>query len=201
MLLIKIRISIKAISTCVLKSFRFYADKFRNADNQRISEDKRLECMNNSSAGSCDFEFIETQNESIRITDSDLISNYSSLYHQLHNAFNNERLYLNPELDINSIVKVLGTNKKYLYYAMNANSKDNFRNFVNRYRIEEAKRNIELKIQQKEKLNISELYLSTGFSSPVTFYRAFKSITGLTPKEYGMVLSGETENNQLSLSN
>ena len=112
-----------------------------------------------------------------------------SLYCQLHKLIESKKLYLDTELDVETVVKTLRTNKKYLYYAITENSDDNFRNIVNRYRIEEAKKNIELKIQNNESVNISELYLSSGFSSSVTFYRSFKLITGFTPKEYAIHLN------------
>jgi AraC-like DNA-binding protein len=82
------------------------------------------------------------------------------------------------------VIKILGTNQKYLYHAINENSDSNFRSFLNRYRVDEAKRIIEQKIQKAEYLNLSEIYVKAGFNSSVSFYRAFKHITGLKPKEY-----------------
>ncbi len=82
------------------------------------------------------------------------------------------------------VIKILGTNQKYLYQAISENSESNFRSFLNRYRVDEAKRIIEQKIRMKEELNLSDIFSSAGFNSPVSFYRAFKSVTGLTPKEY-----------------
>ncbi len=105
------------------------------------------------------------------------------LFAELREAFEAQKLYLDPELNLKTVIKVLGTNKKYLYQAINENS-DNFRSFLNRYRVDEAKRIIEHKIRRKEELNLSELYVPAGFNSAVPFYRAFKLLTGLTPKNY-----------------
>ena len=82
------------------------------------------------------------------------------------------------------MIRILGTNKKYLYQAISENSDSNFRSFLNRYRIDEAKRIIENGIQNTEQINLSEIYTSAGFNTTVSFYRVFKQVTGLTPKEY-----------------
>jgi AraC-like DNA-binding protein len=38
------------------------------------------------------------------------------------------------------------------------------------------------------------LYSSAGFHSPVSFYRAFKTVTGLTPKDYAAEIRWEIKN-------
>jgi AraC-like DNA-binding protein len=106
------------------------------------------------------------------------------LFSELRDVFDKQKLFLDPELNLKTVIKVLGTNQKYLYQAISENSDNNFRSFLNRYRVDEAKRVIEKKIQSNEDLNLSDLYASVGFNSPVSFYRAFKSVTGLTPKDY-----------------
>lgn len=108
----------------------------------------------------------------------------ASLFTELREIFEQQKLYLDPELNLKTVIRILGTNKKYLHQAISENSDSNFRTFINRYRVDEAKRIIEQKTGVKEELNLSEIYASAGFNSPVSFYRAFKQITGLTPKEY-----------------
>ena len=58
----------------------------------------------------------------------------------------------------------------------------NFYTFINRYRIEEAKKlliNMDL-----EKTNIINIAFESGFNSKTTFNTVFKKFTGLTPTEY-----------------
>jgi len=112
------------------------------------------------------------------------LASQTLLFAELRDVFENQKLFLDPELNIKSVIKILGTNQKYLYHAINENSDSNFRSFLNRYRVDEAKRIIEQKIQKAEYLNLSEIYAKAGFNSSVSFYRAFKHITGLKPKEY-----------------
>jgi len=113
-----------------------------------------------------------------------IFSSQAPLYIELRDVFDKQKLCLDPELNIKTVIKILGTNQKYLYQAISENSENNFRSFLNRYRVDEAKRIIEQKIRMKEELNLSDIFSSAGFNSPVSFYRAFKSVTGLTPKEY-----------------
>ena len=119
---------------------------------------------------------------------------HKRIFLELRELFETKKLYLNPNLDIDLVIKELGTNKKYLYYAINSNS-ENFRSFLNRYRIEEAKELIRNSIKNNTSPNFTEIYESTGFNSNVTFYRAFKSVTGLTPKEYATEYNNESNSN------
>jgi YesN/AraC family two-component response regulator len=130
-------------------------------------------------------------NKSKHILDSEedvqekaIFSSQAPLYIELRDVFDKQKLCLDPELNIKAVIKILRTNQKYLYQAISENSENNFRSFLNRYRVDEAKRIIEQKIRMKEELNLSDIFSSAGFNSPVSFYRAFKSVTGLTPKEY-----------------
>jgi AraC-like DNA-binding protein len=108
----------------------------------------------------------------------------ASLFTELREVFDKQKLYLDPELNLNTVIRIMGTNKKYLYQAISENSNNNFRAFLNRYRVDEAKRLIEQKILMKDELDLSEIYLTAGFNSLASFYRAFKLVTGLAPKEY-----------------
>ena len=122
------------------------------------------------------------------------------LFSELRDVFDKQKLFLDPELNLKTVIRVLGTNQKYLYQAISENSDNNFRSFLNRYRVDEAKRVIEKKIQGNEDLNLSDLYSTVGFNSPVSFYRAFKSVTGLTPKDYAVEFRNETKKEQLTNS-
>jgi AraC-like DNA-binding protein len=108
----------------------------------------------------------------------------AALFTELREVFERQKLYLDPELNLKTVIRILGTNKKYLYKAISENSNNNFRAFINRYRVDEAKRLIEQKILIKDELDLSEIYAAAGFNSLVSFYRAFKLVTGLAPKHY-----------------
>lgn len=114
----------------------------------------------------------------------DILSPQNILYSELREIIEKQKLYLNPELNLQMVIKLLGTNKKYLYEAISSNTDNNFRNFINRYRIDQAKKLIEENIRDKTNSNMSELFNFCGFNNATSFFRTFKSMTGLTPKEY-----------------
>lgn len=64
-----------------------------------------------------------------------------------------------------------------------------FTGYVNRYRIDEVKERIVL--PESRRLTIAGLAYECGFNSLPTFQRAFKAITGMSPKEY--ILNSEFE--------
>ncbi len=106
------------------------------------------------------------------------------LYNQMIQAIEDQKLYLNANLDVNLVVTTLGTNKTYLYKAISQHAKSNFRMIINRYRVEEAKRLLERLVLQNSNDNIEHIYVEAGFNSPSSYYRIFRNLTGLTPREY-----------------
>jgi AraC-like DNA-binding protein len=116
--------------------------------------------------------------------ETDLVPKSQDLFEKIMMVLETEKLFLNPDLDQNTIIKIIGTNKKYLYEAVAQNSDLNFRGIINRLRINEAKSIIEQKILNKEEINFSNLFSESGFNSNSSFYRTFKTATGITPNDY-----------------
>ena len=106
------------------------------------------------------------------------------LYSRLLNLIEQEKLYLQPELNSKTLQNRLGTNKKYLYEAIAEYSGTNFRGLINRYRIDEVRRIMEKALADEEAVIINEMVTASGFNSYTSFYRIFRQYTGLTPNEY-----------------
>ncbi|HEX8638643.1 MAG TPA: AraC family transcriptional regulator, partial [Pyrinomonadaceae bacterium] len=98
-----------------------------------------------------------------------------------------EKPYLNPQLTLNDLAKELGVNSAVLSYAINSGFGVNFNDFINEYRIGEVK--TRLQNGAAKNLTLLAIALDSGFNSKATFNRAFKKITGVSPKEFA-----ETEN-------
>jgi AraC-like DNA-binding protein len=66
----------------------------------------------------------------------------------------------------------------------------NFYDFVNKYRVEEAKR---LLLDNNRNYKIIAIAYEVGFNSKATFNRVFKKFTGLTPSDFKENISFSTD--------
>ena len=66
--------------------------------------------------------------------------------------------------------------------TINIEKNRNFHNFINDYRIEEAKKILQDK--NYNDINILNIAFKSGFQSKSVFNRVFKQITGKSPKDY-----------------
>ena len=94
-----------------------------------------------------------------------------------------EKPYLDPEFRLMDLTKVLPMNRTYLSQFIHAEYGCTFYQFVNRYRIEEAKR---LKLENPD-LKAADVSAICGFSSPTVFTRTFISVTGATPRDWSKI--------------
>lgn len=101
---------------------------------------------------------------------------------QLKYSMDNDKLYLDPELNLNKVASHTGINAKTISAILNQYHQTSFNDFINNYRVREVKgRLIDPTCQH---LTISGIALESGFNSQATFQRAFKSNTGMSPREY-----------------
>lgn len=92
-----------------------------------------------------------------------------------------QEFFKKPELSLKMAAMELGTNEKYLSQAINR-GEDNFNTYINRFRVNEARRVI--LEEQQDHISIEELGFMVGFSNRHTFSRAFTQITGISPSEF-----------------
>lgn len=100
----------------------------------------------------------------------------------LKKAMQEDKLYLEPSLNVQAVSNHTHIPPKTISFILNNYEKKSFNEFVNEYRIEEVKRRLVAKAN--EHLTISGIALDCGFNSQATFQRAFKNISGVSPKEY-----------------
>jgi len=101
---------------------------------------------------------------------------------ELHRRFESDKYFLDPVLTLPDLASRLGLSTHVLSQVLNQTIGMNFFDFVNQYRIEEAK--LCLQAQDKRHLPISTIALNSGFNSNSTFYTAFKKHVGLTPTQW-----------------
>lgn len=90
--------------------------------------------------------------------------------------------YLKSELDLDTLAKAMEVHPKTLSQAINQILGNNFSEYINSYRIEEAK--LLLQNITDNQTTIMEIMYQVGFNSRSVFNNAFKNKTGLTPSQY-----------------
>lgn len=93
-----------------------------------------------------------------------------------------DKIYLQRDLMQKEVAGKLGTSVHYLSQVLNERMGMSFPDFVNKLRIEEAQRMLSAGDDSK----IESIALDTGFNNKVSFNKAFKKFTGLTPSQYKM---------------
>lgn len=88
--------------------------------------------------------------------------------------------YLNPNFRLIDMREVLPLNRTYLSQLIHSEYDSTFYQFVNRYRIEEAKR----LLHENPDMRIEDVASGSGFSSREVFTRVFTKKTGVTPREW-----------------
>ncbi|MEM1003510.1 MAG: helix-turn-helix domain-containing protein [Bacteroidota bacterium] len=91
-----------------------------------------------------------------------------------------EKLYLDHDVSLAKIGKLIQKNTQKTSEVINQYAKRNFNDFINQFRIEEAK-NI---LRTHHNVTISSIAYDVGFSSLSSFNTAFKKLEGTTPSAF-----------------
>lgn len=105
---------------------------------------------------------------------------YRDIYSRLVNLFETEKVYLNSELTMNDVVKIIFTNKLYISRAISQFTGKNFCQFVNYYRVSHS---IEL-FRDNPELKVVELASQSGFNSTVSYSMAFRLYMSECPSDW-----------------
>ncbi len=93
-----------------------------------------------------------------------------------------EKLFLNPRLNIERMAEHINTPYREVSALINKHFHVNFNEYVNLYRINEAKRL--LSDEKLFNLSINEIYAQAGFNSKSAFHRFFSRLVGVSPTEF-----------------
>ncbi|PQJ21842.1 AraC family transcriptional regulator [Tenacibaculum sp. SG-28] len=108
------------------------------------------------------------------------LHNSSELFDRIDSLVTSEKLYLSYKLKLNVIAERLKCPVPYVSQAINENKKMSFSDYINSFRIEEAKK----KLLQENPDTIFAIAIDVGFNSKAAFYNAFKKLTNTTPTQY-----------------
>lgn len=93
-----------------------------------------------------------------------------------------EKPYLDSNLKIQHMAEKVGVSSHHLSQIINENLNQNYADFINSYRINEAKRLLLSPEYEQEK--ILSIAFDAGFQNKATFNASFKKYTGMSPTEY-----------------
>jgi AraC-like DNA-binding protein len=114
---------------------------------------------------------------------STLLPQWSDRYlSKLLEAMENEKPYTESDLTIQKLATKLSIPSQHLSQVINERLGQSFTDFINSYRVEEAKRRLlDPNLKHNTILAISE---EAGFNSKSSFNAVFKKYTNMTPSEY-----------------
>jgi len=124
--------------------------------------------------------FEDLPNSTIQKYANSSLSDSSELFEKIKILANEEKLYLDFDLKLNTVAEKLGYSIHHISQAINQNTQMSFRDFINSFRIEEAKK----KLRVPQPATIYAISLDVGFNSKAAFYTAFKKNTQMTPTEF-----------------
>jgi AraC-like DNA-binding protein len=94
-----------------------------------------------------------------------------------------QRPYLDGELTLHKLANMMEISPNHVSEVINANLNMNFFDFVNTYRVEEAKRRLTGETKGRMQ-NVLTIALEAGFNSKSAFYTAFKKHTNMSPSQF-----------------
>jgi AraC-like DNA-binding protein len=99
----------------------------------------------------------------------------------LENMMENQKPYLDSELNLIKLAEMLSVSTHHLSYVINTGFGKNFFQYVNEFRVEHAKKLLK---EPNSKLSILGIAYESGFNSKTSFNTTFKKLTGQTPSEF-----------------
>lgn len=112
------------------------------------------------------------------ISDDDLVQ-YRK---ELARLMNDEQPFLDPYLTLKDLAEKMGIPANHLSQLLNDGFDQNFAEFVNTYRLNHFKK--EINKPEKQNFTLLALAFESGFNSKTVFNSFFKKVTGTTPSAY-----------------
>lgn len=105
-----------------------------------------------------------------------------ALHQKLIHLMETDKPFTDSSLKLNQLARLVGATPNYVSQVINEENQQNFYDFVNWYRIEEAKQMIQ--DPANEQVTLLSIAYDVGFNSKSAFNTAFKKYTGMTPSQF-----------------
>lgn len=93
-----------------------------------------------------------------------------------------QKKFLEPEITIDELAAQVNTNRHYLSQVLNERIGQSFYDYINQYRVNEAKRMLIDPRYSRQK--IASIAFDAGFNSLSAFNEVFKKVAGVTPTQF-----------------
>ncbi|MDR1645955.1 MAG: helix-turn-helix transcriptional regulator [Tannerellaceae bacterium] len=154
----------------------------------------------------------ETETTGSKVINEECTQNKTDTYHnyglkpaeaqllaeKLKKYMDTQRPYINPDLCLRDLAEQLNVYPHYVTQILSTLFNQNFYDFVNTYRVNEAKRLLRNADKSNKVPTIITIAYNCGFNSKSSFNRIFKQKIGLTPSEYREADTGNPSATDLS---
>ncbi|NQZ81283.1 MAG: helix-turn-helix domain-containing protein [Colwellia sp.] len=103
----------------------------------------------------------------------------SQIAKKIETAMQQDNLYLDASLSLQKLAKHISTSPNYISQTLNESIGMNFFDYVNKYRVEMAKHQL-----QHSSDTVIDIAMNVGFNAKSSFYTAFKKVAQQTPSQY-----------------
>lgn len=108
------------------------------------------------------------------------VNNTQALYERIVQAVEDDKLYLNPDLDIRILAEQIGSSRTLISVCINKVTGKTFRQWLSEYRLSLFDR----MLKDNPEAPIDQLARQCGYQDQSTFRRQFKTAFGMSPGEY-----------------
>ncbi|MFA9380832.1 MAG: helix-turn-helix transcriptional regulator, partial [Acetanaerobacterium sp.] len=116
------------------------------------------------------------------------ISEYNTVHHLIKTAIDYIHHHYNENISLQTAADELFITPAYLCVLFKQETRENFINYLNEFRIQKAKY-----LLQDIGMKNYQIAFQTGFQDEKYFYKLFKKYTGLTPSQYRDSLSANCQ--------
>ena len=114
-----------------------------------------------------------------RVSMSEVETPEAQLFMRLEQLVVERQLFRKPELSLDELCTEVGSNRTYVSACVNKEAGMNFTSWINKIRVDDV-----IKAIRAGEHDLTGLYIAAGFASQTSFYRNFKLVTQMTPKQY-----------------
>jgi len=131
----------------------------------------------------------QSGNSDITAQSTDKETDDITLFNQIDEYIKGNKLFLQPEIDREALIKLVHTNKNKFTHLIQDNTHTTFNDYINNLRLEYS---ISL-MRNYPQYTIEAISIESGFKSSRSYYRLFRDKYGMTPFEYKKVTKNEED--------